>query len=94
MYAKTILALLFASMATGVVSSPMESSTNDIVSNFPSEIMARSELVERACNCGKAFSCNKSVTECCKSTGGYGMCKTDIGQCKCGTQCNPLQCKW
>ncbi|KAK7191306.1 hypothetical protein DPSP01_003069 [Paraphaeosphaeria sporulosa] len=99
-FTTTFFSLLLATMAS--TTAIPEANTNDIIARFPSALVSSdaalvdrsAELTARACNCGSAFSCSKSVKECCKSTGGYGMCKTDIRKCKCGTQCNPLQCKW
>lgn len=99
MQLQSILALFLAATAT---SAAVAEPANDIVARFPNYIVAdasalldrSTELEARACNCGSKFSCKKSVTECCKNKGRYGMCNTDEGKCKCGSQCNPLQCRW
>jgi hypothetical protein len=103
-FTNTFLTLFLATLASSAaVSNSDVNPSNDIVARFPSDLVSSAntnlidrsnDLVQRDCNCGKAFSCSKSVTECCKSTGGYGMCKTDVHKCKCGTKCNPLQCRW
>ncbi|KAF2444937.1 hypothetical protein P171DRAFT_443873 [Karstenula rhodostoma CBS 690.94] len=103
-FTTTFFTLLLATLAsTTAIPDANANPSNDIIARFPSDLVSSAttalvdrsnELAARDCNCGREFSCSKSVTECCKSTGGYGMCKTDIHRCKCGTRCNPLQCRW
>ena len=92
---KTLVTLFFATMASTTFASPIEQADGvaNIAARYPSHLEARDNLVKR-CNCGAAFSCSGSVDSCCSSTGGFGMCNTETGQCKCGTECNPLQCTW
>ncbi|KAF9740252.1 hypothetical protein PMIN01_02887 [Paraphaeosphaeria minitans] len=101
-FTTSFFTLLLATLAF-TTAVPSANPSNDIIALFPSDLVSSAdaalvdrsaELTARDCNCGRAFSCSKSVTECCNSTGGYGMCKTDIHKCKCGTRCNPLQCRW
>ncbi|KAF1974900.1 hypothetical protein BU23DRAFT_460421 [Bimuria novae-zelandiae CBS 107.79] len=90
---------LFTIFLAAVTATAAATPSGDIIARFPSPstILSSSEhaeLQKRKCDCGKEFSCKKSVAECCKGTDGYGMCKTDVHRCKCGHHCNPFECVW